>query len=233
MSCPPRCTASNQATKSCQGRSVDPGPFIPAFLSPLQIGFKADGRIVASQMALFNNAGNSHDLSASIMDRALLHSDACYKVAHVRVAGKLCRWVRGNLGGGGGGEGAACMCAVRVQVCMQPQAQAQWVVLAARVARASACLQTHGGCRTSGGEMWAGGSSGVGIFPTCQSRASHPCTQDAPGVQHRLPRLWRPPGEAMGGLLLPGCLPSSLQPSHRQCAPTHTLLQNDKGSALA
>lgn len=36
--------------------------------------------MLAAELDLYNNAGNSHDLSHSIMDRALLHSDCAYKV---------------------------------------------------------------------------------------------------------------------------------------------------------
>jgi len=42
------------------------------------VGFTAEGRVLALQLDLFSNAGNSLDLSTSIMDRALVHSDcAC------------------------------------------------------------------------------------------------------------------------------------------------------------
>ncbi len=39
------------------------------------MGCTAEGRAVALQLDLYSNAGNSLDLSTSIMDRALVHSD--------------------------------------------------------------------------------------------------------------------------------------------------------------
>lgn len=70
-----------------------------AFLCRYKVGFMADGRVVALDADLYNNAGNSLDLSHSVMDRALLHSDGVYKIPHVRVRGHLCRtnqvgWMR-------------------------------------------------------------------------------------------------------------------------------------------
>ncbi len=50
-----------------------------------QVGFTAEGRVLALQLDLFSNAGNSLDLSTSIMDRALVHSDcACAPRAPAR-----------------------------------------------------------------------------------------------------------------------------------------------------
>ncbi|PNW76169.1 hypothetical protein CHLRE_12g545101v5 [Chlamydomonas reinhardtii] len=62
-----------------------------AFLATYKVGFSKEGRVLAAELDLYNNAGNSHDLSHSIMDRALLHSDCCYKVPHMRVRGHMCK----------------------------------------------------------------------------------------------------------------------------------------------
>ncbi|GIL49662.1 hypothetical protein Vafri_5944 [Volvox africanus] len=62
-----------------------------AFLATYKVGFSAEGRVLAAELDLYNNAGNSHDLSHSIMDRALLHSDCVYKVPNMRVRGHMCR----------------------------------------------------------------------------------------------------------------------------------------------
>ncbi|KXZ53315.1 hypothetical protein GPECTOR_7g1209 [Gonium pectorale] len=62
-----------------------------AFLATYKVGFNKDGRVLAAELDLYNNAGNSHDLSHSIMDRALLHSDCVYKVPNMRVRGHMCR----------------------------------------------------------------------------------------------------------------------------------------------
>ena len=43
-----------------------------------QVGFTAEGKVLALQLDMYSNAGNSLDLSTSIMDRALVHCDcAC------------------------------------------------------------------------------------------------------------------------------------------------------------
>ncbi|GLC34818.1 hypothetical protein PLESTB_001167600 [Pleodorina starrii] len=62
-----------------------------AFLASYKVGFTSAGRVVAAELDLYNNAGNSMDLSHSIMDRALVHSDCVYKVPHMRVRGHMCR----------------------------------------------------------------------------------------------------------------------------------------------
>jgi hypothetical protein len=50
----------------------------------LQVGFTSEGRLLALDMDLYNNAGNSLDLSHSIMDRALLHFDVVYRIPNAR-----------------------------------------------------------------------------------------------------------------------------------------------------
>ena len=42
-------------------------------------------------MDLYCNAGNSLDLSYSIMDRALLHCDVTYRIPAVRAQGHICK----------------------------------------------------------------------------------------------------------------------------------------------
>lgn len=57
----------------------------------LQVAFNKSGKVVALDCKLYNNAGNGLDLSAAIMDRALLHTDAAYKIPNVRVIGYCCK----------------------------------------------------------------------------------------------------------------------------------------------
>ena len=47
-----------------------------------QVGFTREGKLVAVKATLYCNAGNSLDLSHSIMQRALLLGDNVYRVAH-------------------------------------------------------------------------------------------------------------------------------------------------------
>ncbi len=56
-----------------------------------QVGFTNEGKLVALSADLYSNAGNTLDLSGSIMDRALLHIDNCYKIPNLRAVGHVCR----------------------------------------------------------------------------------------------------------------------------------------------
>jgi len=56
-----------------------------------EVGFDARGKIDALDLQLFSDAGAYADLSTSIMERAMLHSDSSYFIANMRVVGKVCR----------------------------------------------------------------------------------------------------------------------------------------------
>jgi len=51
------------------------------------VGFDADGRILAADIELVSNAGHSADLSAPVMARALCHFDNAYWLPHVAMHG--------------------------------------------------------------------------------------------------------------------------------------------------
>ncbi|KAM9601481.1 xanthine dehydrogenase/oxidase [Trichechus inunguis] len=61
------------------------------FLARYKVGFMKTGRIVALEVDHYSNAGNTLDLSQSIMERALLHMDNCYKIPNIRGTGRLCK----------------------------------------------------------------------------------------------------------------------------------------------
>ncbi len=61
------------------------------FMAKYKVGFTPKGQFTAMNIDLFNNAGNSLDLSHSIMDRALMHCENCYKVPLFRATGHVCR----------------------------------------------------------------------------------------------------------------------------------------------
>jgi xanthine dehydrogenase/oxidase len=61
------------------------------FMAKYKVGCTPQGQIVAMNIDLYNNAGNSLDLSHSIMDRALMHCENCYNVPHLRATGYVCR----------------------------------------------------------------------------------------------------------------------------------------------
>ncbi|XP_060042807.1 xanthine dehydrogenase/oxidase isoform X2 [Erinaceus europaeus] len=61
------------------------------FLARYKVGFMKTGKVVALEVEHYSNAGNSMDLSQSIMDRALFHMDNCYKIPNIRGTGRLCK----------------------------------------------------------------------------------------------------------------------------------------------
>ncbi|XP_038627859.1 xanthine dehydrogenase/oxidase-like [Tachyglossus aculeatus] len=61
------------------------------FMARYKVGFLENGKVVALEVNHYSNAGNTLDLSESIMERALFHMDNCYKVPNIRGTGKLCK----------------------------------------------------------------------------------------------------------------------------------------------
>ena len=58
------------------------------FLSKYEIGFNADGKILAYKIELNADAGSSTDLSRAILERAMLHSDNAYFIPDVHITGR-------------------------------------------------------------------------------------------------------------------------------------------------
>ncbi|XP_037384165.1 xanthine dehydrogenase/oxidase isoform X1 [Talpa occidentalis] len=61
------------------------------FLARYKVGFMKTGKVVALEVEHYSNAGNTIDLSQSIMERALFHMDNCYKIPNIRGTGRLCK----------------------------------------------------------------------------------------------------------------------------------------------
>ncbi|KAF4083783.1 hypothetical protein AMELA_G00121330 [Ameiurus melas] len=61
------------------------------FFGHYKVGFKKNGKVMALDVTYFSNAGNSMDLSLSIMERALFHMDNCYNIPHIRGTGYICK----------------------------------------------------------------------------------------------------------------------------------------------
>jgi xanthine dehydrogenase/oxidase len=61
------------------------------FMAKYKVGFTPEGQFLAMDIDFYNNAGNSLDLSHSIMDRALMHCENCYSVPNLRATGYVCR----------------------------------------------------------------------------------------------------------------------------------------------
>jgi xanthine dehydrogenase/oxidase len=62
-----------------------------AFYAKYKVGFTREGILRGLDVDLYCNAGCSLDLSSSIMDRALLHTDNAYRLGAVRAVGHLCK----------------------------------------------------------------------------------------------------------------------------------------------
>lgn len=56
-----------------------------------KIGFDHQGRILAWDVELYSDGGAYADLSTSIMERAMLHSDNSYFIPNMRVTGQVCK----------------------------------------------------------------------------------------------------------------------------------------------
>ncbi|RWR75998.1 xanthine dehydrogenase 1 isoform X1 [Cinnamomum micranthum f. kanehirae] len=61
-----------------------------SFLGRYKVGFTNEGKLLALDLEVYNNAGNSLDLSLAILERAMFHSDNVYDIPHIRVRGKVC-----------------------------------------------------------------------------------------------------------------------------------------------
>lgn len=46
--------------------------------------------MLALDLEIYNNAGNSLDLSLAILERAMFHSDNVYEIPNVRIMGRVC-----------------------------------------------------------------------------------------------------------------------------------------------
>lgn len=61
------------------------------FENEYKVAFDNDGRILSLDVRLFSDAGAYADLSTSIMERAMLHSDNAYFIPNMRVIGQVCK----------------------------------------------------------------------------------------------------------------------------------------------
>ncbi|CAH2076757.1 unnamed protein product [Thlaspi arvense] len=61
-----------------------------SFLGKYKVGFTNEGKILALDLEIYNNGGNSLDLSLAILERAMFHSDNVYEIPNVRIIGNVC-----------------------------------------------------------------------------------------------------------------------------------------------
>nr|CAB3495496.1 unnamed protein product [Digitaria exilis] len=61
-----------------------------SFLGRYKVGFTNDGKILALDLEIYNNGGNSLDLSLAVLERAMFHSENVYDIPNIRVSGQVC-----------------------------------------------------------------------------------------------------------------------------------------------
>jgi xanthine dehydrogenase large subunit len=61
------------------------------FKSWYRVGFGNDGTIVALAIDHYSNGGCSADLSPSVLERAMLHTDNAYFIPNIRITGRVCK----------------------------------------------------------------------------------------------------------------------------------------------
>lgn len=61
------------------------------FYAKYKVGATKEGKILALDVDIYNNAGYSMDLSLAVMDRALFHCDNAYNIPNTRANGTVCR----------------------------------------------------------------------------------------------------------------------------------------------
>ncbi|MDB6112965.1 MAG: xanthine dehydrogenase, partial [Pedosphaera sp.] len=61
------------------------------FVARFEVGYGADGKLLAVKAQLFSDGGWALDLSQAVTDRALFHLDNCYYLPQVEFQGRVCR----------------------------------------------------------------------------------------------------------------------------------------------
>ncbi|XP_027342144.1 xanthine dehydrogenase 1-like isoform X5 [Abrus precatorius] len=61
-----------------------------SFLGKYKVGFTNEGKVLALDLEIYNNAGNSLDLSLAVLERAMFHSDNVYEIPNMRIMGRVC-----------------------------------------------------------------------------------------------------------------------------------------------
>ncbi|XP_051780208.1 xanthine dehydrogenase/oxidase isoform X1 [Erpetoichthys calabaricus] len=84
MKCPVRCMLSRDEDMLVSGGRHP-------FFGKYKVGFMKTGQVTAVDVSYYSNAGNSIDLSFSIMERALFHMDNVYNIPNIRGLGYVCK----------------------------------------------------------------------------------------------------------------------------------------------
>lgn len=54
------------------------------------MGFTEEGKVLALDLEIYNNAGNTLDLSLAVLERAMFLSDNVYEIPNMRILGRAC-----------------------------------------------------------------------------------------------------------------------------------------------
>ncbi|XP_020244476.1 xanthine dehydrogenase-like isoform X2 [Asparagus officinalis] len=61
-----------------------------SFIGKYKVGFTNEGKIMALDLEIYNNGGNTLDLSLEILDRAMFYPENVYDIPHMRIKGQVC-----------------------------------------------------------------------------------------------------------------------------------------------
>ncbi|KAI3520468.1 hypothetical protein L1887_09906 [Cichorium endivia] len=61
-----------------------------SFLGKYKVGFTNEGKVLGLDLEIYNNGGNSLDLSQAVLERAMYHSNNVYEIPNIRVTGSVC-----------------------------------------------------------------------------------------------------------------------------------------------
>ncbi len=56
-----------------------------------KVGTTKDGKLLALEADVYDNAGFSSDMSGAVMDRCITHIENCYEIPHVHLTGHVCK----------------------------------------------------------------------------------------------------------------------------------------------
>jgi len=61
------------------------------FFNKYKVAFTDEGLITALKVELYSNGGYANDLSTSVMERAIYHSDNAYYIPNIKITGRVCK----------------------------------------------------------------------------------------------------------------------------------------------
>ncbi|KAL5036700.1 hypothetical protein BDV3_005886 [Batrachochytrium dendrobatidis] len=81
---PVRCVLTREEDMSTSGTRHP-------FLANYDVGFTDQGKLISAELDVFCNGGHSMDLSLSIIERCITHSDNAYYIPNMNLFGRICK----------------------------------------------------------------------------------------------------------------------------------------------